>query len=322
MLTQYAIEKGACVQLAADSATPALAEGAFWFDLLNPTREDEKAVEQLLGIELPTRAEMLEIEVSSRLYVDAGTLVMTLPVINKSTSNEPESAAITFVLAKNKLVTVRYAEPAPFHLFSYRLSRQPALASTGEQALLGLLEQITDRLADILEGAMSSLDSFSQEVFKPQAKDHAQIDFREALRRIGHVADLTTKAKDCLLNLSRLLLFLTVQAELDEPGSARIKTLMRDAKSIDEHASFLTTKVSFLLDATLGLINVEQNNIIKIFSVASVVLLPPTLVASAYGMNFQFMPELNWSYGYPFAITLMIVSAVIPYIYFRRKKWL
>lgn len=297
-------------------------EGTFWIDLLNPTPDEESAVERVLGVEVPTRAEMSEIEASSRLYLEGRALVMTLPVINKSTSDEPESAAITFVLSGSRLVTLRYADPAPFNLFSQRLRRQPSLAQTGEQAFLGLLEQITDRLADILEAAMASLDVFTRETLRNEDATAGLVDFKDVLRRIGRVSDLAAKAKECLLNLSRLLLFLTAQMDLSEASMSRVKSLMRDAKSIDEHASFVSSKVAFLLEATLGLINIEQNNIIKIFSVAAVAFLPPTLVASIYGMNFKHLPELDWDFGYPIALGIMLLSAVLPFMWFRRKKWL
>lgn len=324
MLTLYCHQNGGCLQKTYDAADPSVPppEGNFWIDLLNPTPEEESVVERVLGVEVPTRAEMSEIEASSRLYLEGRALVMTLPVINRSTSDEPETAAITFVLSGSRLVTLRYADPAPFNIFSQRLRRQPSLAQTGEQALLGLLEQITDRLADILEAAMASLDIFTRETLRSEDSTPGLVDFKDVLRRIGRVSDLSAKAKECLLGLSRLLLFLTAQMDLSEPSMSRVKSLMRDAKSIDEHASFVSSKVAFLLEATLGLINIEQNNIIKIFSVAAVAFLPPTLVASIYGMNFKHLPELDWGMGYPFALLLMFLSAVLPFLWFRRKKWL
>lgn len=322
MLTIYADNHGTCLQALVTNGAEGLPENIFWIDLLNPTLEEERAVESFLSIEVPTRDEMSEIEASSRLRLLNGIPVLTIPLIHKSTSDEPETTTVTFVLAAGKLVTVRYADPAPFSLFGQKLHRQPGLAKTGEQAFLGLLEQITDRLADILEFAMAALDAFSRDNFR--ANDHFQemVDFKDALRKISRVGDLATKAKECLLNLSRLLLFLATQVPFDDAGGLRIKTLTRDVKSIDEHAAFVSAKTSFLLDATLGLINVEQNNIIKIFSVAAVILLPPTLVASVYGMNFHHMPELDWTYGYPMALGLMALSAIGPFLFFRRKKWL
>jgi magnesium transporter len=183
---------------------------------------------------------------------------------------------------------------------------------------MNLLEQIVDRLADIMEACVAELETISREIFgEDGGRDH-----KEVLRRIGRVGDLSTKAKDSLLSLNRMVLFLTAQARVGKETRTRLKTLSRDVVSITEHATFVASKVTFLLDATLGLINIEQNNIIKIFSVAAVAFLPPTLIASIYGMNFQILPELGWEYGYPMALGLMVLSAVLPFWYFKHRGWL
>jgi len=322
VLTFYGIdeEKGSSKVFA--SVPETLPRNTLWIDLLNPTREDERAVERLLGVEIPTRDEMQEIEFSSRLYVEAGALVMSQPVINKSATDQPETAVVTFILTKECLATVRYAEPAPFSMFIQRLARDATLAHSCEDVLVGLLEQIADRLADILEGATSELEKISRDIFLPSGEQLQGNDFKIILSRIGHVSDLSSKAKDSLLNLNRLNLFLAAHMGEDSDLAGRIKTLSKDVHSLDEHGVFLSAKVSFLLDATLGMINIEQNNIIKIFSVAAVAFLPPTLIASIYGMNFHVLPELEWSLGYPMAIFLMLLSAIVPFRYFRAKKWL
>lgn len=325
MLALYSWKNGECIKIPFEILDPLAPtpEGTFWIDLVSPTIDEESAVERILGIDMPSRAEMSEIEASSRLYTRGEVLVMTLPVIYQSVSDEPETTSVTFVLAEDKLVTLRYADPAPFVLFTQRLQRRAVKIRSGEQALLALLEQITDRLADILEAAMASLDAFSRETFRSDDALATGIpDYKNSLRRLGRVGSLSGKAKESLLSLSRMLLFLTAHMDVEDSGLTRIKTLMRDAKSIDEHASFLSSKVAFLLDATIGLINIEQNNIIKLFSVAAVIVMPPTLVASIYGMNFRMMPELDWAFGYPFALVLMVISAIIPFWWFRRKKWL
>ncbi|MDD2325759.1 MAG: magnesium transporter CorA family protein [Alphaproteobacteria bacterium] len=323
MITLYHLDQGRVISSSAAVAAGVLPESTVWIDLFNPEHGEERAIEALLGIDIPTRDEMQEIEASSRLYVDDDALVMTMAVLNKPTSDEPEAASVTFILVKNRLLTVRYVDPLPFGLFTQRIHKQPFLAASGEQALLGLLEQIAGSLADILEAATADLEGLSNAIFTSSETKRIQgTDYQEALRRIGHVGDIATKAKGSLLNLTRLLLFLAAQAEAEKEAKGRMKTLMQDANSIDEHARFLSAKVSFLLDATLGLINLEQNNIIKMFSVAAVAFLPPTLIASIYGMNFRVLPELSWHYGYPLALLLMVLSAVIPFWYFRAKKWL
>lgn len=323
MLTLYHLEEGAVRQTTITDEPPERMPGhVLWVDLFYPTKEEESITERLLDIEMPTRDEMQEIESSSRLYVDENAVVMIMPVLNKTATDEPESKAITFMLVGGRLVTLRYTDPVPFTMFTNRLMRFPSLGGSGEQIIMGLLEQIADCLADILESGAANLDALSHGVFRNKEDTNISVDFKDVLRRVGYVADIATKAKDSLLNLNRLALFLLAHVDLKKDGKNRIKTLMQDASSIDEHASFLSGKASFLLDATLGMINIEQNNIIKIFSVAAVAFLPPTLIASIYGMNFQAMPELQFDYGYPLALILMITSAIMPFWYFKRKKWL
>ena len=319
-------------QAVAEHAGDLLTREAVWVDLCNPTPSEIAAIERAFNTEIPTREEMGEIEASSRLYTENGALVMTAPVLHRATAEIPESGVITFMLLTETLVTVRFVDPLPFAVFARRAERNPAMAATAQSALLGLLESITDRLADVLELAQADMEQVSREIFAKRAEVLGGKQSREArrkapdlqdmLRRIGRVGDLATKARDSLLGLSRIAVFLNAQGEMKKDIKGRIKTLSRDLGSITDHAHFLAGKVNFLLDATLGLINIEQNAIIKIFTVAAVAFLPPTLIASVYGMNFDAMPELHWRYGYLLAIGLMILSAIVPMWYFRRRGWL
>ncbi|WP_417828123.1 magnesium/cobalt transporter CorA [Thalassospira sp.] len=293
-----------------------------WVDLHSPSAEEIKEIETRFGIEIPTREEMQEIELSSRLYEEDGALFMTVSVLTQATTDAPQTTAVTFILVKKTLITVRYADPVPFKTFVRRVKRSPALANSAEAVLFGLLEQIVDRLADVMEQTAADLENLSNLVFISRDDRNTDQDHRETLRQIGRTGNLSGKAKDSLLNLHRLGLFLSTQARLKKDAKARLKILSRDIVSITEHANFIANKVTFLLDATLGMISLEQNNIIKIFSVAAAAFLPPTLIASIYGMNFEFMPELGWEYGYPVAIGLMVLSAVLPLLYFKRKGWL
>lgn len=323
MITLYHLEHGRFVDTKVEDELDTLPENTVWVDLISPTREEEAIVQKWLDIEVPTRDEMQEIETSSRLYTDDnGALVMTMAVLDRPTSDEPEAPSVTFILVGNRLLTVRYVDPVPFNQFIGRIKRQPSLALSGEQALLGLLEQVSDYLADILEGATFDLEGLSRNIFRTSKDDANATNFNEVISRIGHVGDLATKAKGSLLNLTRLLLFFAAHSDIDKEVKGRMKILMQDANSLDEHVRFLSAKVSFVLDATLGLINLEQNNIIKMFSVAAVAFLPPTLIASIYGMNFKVFPELDWTFGYPFALALMVLSAALPLWFFWRKKWL
>jgi magnesium transporter len=319
-------------QAVAEHAGDLLTREAVWVDLCNPTPSEIAAIERAFNTEIPTREEMGEIEASSRLYTENGALVMTAPVLHRATAEIPESGVITFILLTETLVTVRFVDPLPFAVFARRAERNPGMAATAQSALLGLLESITDRLADVLELAQADMEQVSREIFAKRAEVLGGKQSREArrkapdlqdmLRRIGRVGDLATKARDSLLGLSRIAVFLNAQGEMKKDIKGRIKTLSRDLGSITDHAHFLAGKVNFLLDATLGLINIEQNAIIKIFTVAAVAFLPPTLIASVYGMNFDAMPELHWRYGYLLAIGLMILSAIVPMWYFRRRGWL
>jgi magnesium transporter len=247
---------------------------------------------------------------------------MTIPVVSKA-ATEPENASVTFILTANALVTLRYVDPLPFGRFARRLQRQPDLAANPEAALIGLLEQVIDRLDDILEGATADIDAISADIFRrPSRKPHRGDELHEILRRIGRAGDLASKARASVLGLNRLLLFLSTHPACATGGRGKIEILMRDVQSLSDHDGFLAGKIGFLQDATLGMIDIEQSGIIKIFTIAAVAFMPPTLVASVYGMNFRHMPELDWPFGYPMALALMVVSAVLPFLLFRHKRWL
>jgi magnesium transporter len=297
-----------------------------WVDLDNPTNDEEAALEQGLGIEIPTREEMAEIEISSRLYYEDGAAFMTAMLPAQVHSDDPQMGPVTFVLAGARLITIRYHEPRAFQTFPARAEKVAMGCTSGETTLVTLLEAVVDRLADILERAGDEIDRTSHGVFQHSgAKPTRSRDFQKVLEQIGRENDLTSDIRHSLVTLERLVGFLahvTTQRKSSKDIRDRLKTLARDVRSLSDHASFLSQKITFLLDATLGMINIEQNAIIKIFSVAAVVFLPPTLIASLYGMNFERMPELDWTLGYPFAIGLMIVSAILPYWYFKRRGWL
>ncbi|MBP0614678.1 magnesium transporter CorA family protein [Jiella mangrovi] len=325
-----------------------LSDGAIWIDLHSPSPEEVAAVEALCAIAIPTREEMSEIEVSSRLYSEDGADVMTASVVHGVQTGKPAFAPVTFLLARGRLVTVRYSEPKSFQIFVSKLCRDPAVlpphqeaaeageiarsvgkAPTAEQLLVGLLETVVDRMADLLELISADLDKIGDDIFSSSAqkKPTGTADFKKLLQRIGAAGDLTSRVRESLATLDRLLPFM--QLVLDrkkgngmKDGKARVKVMARDIHSLNDFVSFLSNKTTFLLDTTVGMISIEQNAIIKIFSVAAVAFLPPTLVASIYGMNFHDMPELDWAYGYPYALILMAVSALLPMIYFRYKNWL
>ncbi len=299
---------------------------ASWIDLVSPTREEETELEALLGVEFPTREEMEEIEISSRLYEEDGGIFMTAQLPSTSEEGHSSMGPVTFVLIANRLVTIRHHDPRSFGLFASRATRAPLAGDGGETVFLGLLETLVDRLADIIERAGRTVTPVSKGIFQSAESQPARaLQYRDYLETIGRTGDLISDIRDSLMTLDRAIGFYAqnlVRREGTEEQRTRIKTITRDLHSIGDHANFLSGKITLLLDATLGMIGIEQNGIIKIFSVAAVVFLPPTLVASVYGMNFKLMPELNWPLGYPFAIGLMILSAMLPYWLFKRKGWL
>ena len=323
MLTIYETRSGALVS---QKGQPRVNEETVWIDLINPTSDEEKIIEGALGLDVPTREEQQEIEVSSRLYQEDGVYFMTATVLVHTDTPEPTATPVTFILAGQQLITVRYAEPRAFSIFLTRSKRPDASLINGSAVLIGLIETVIDRLADFLERAQAEVETLSRSIFGIRGSAGSrQRRFDGLLRSIGREGEITSLARESAYSLGRLLTFLTHAAnerKEDKLTKARIRTAARDVASLADHVSFLSNKIVFLLEATLGMINIEQNDIIKIFSIAAVVLLPPTLVASAYGMNFEFIPELKWFLGYPFALVLMVASAVLPYLYFKRKGWL
>jgi magnesium transporter len=325
MLSAYLPRGSSLERQVIDEAGP-VPEGAVWFDLVTPTVAEDKLLERALGIAVPTREEMQEIEVSSRLYVENGARYMTATLMCQSDTATPKTTAVTFILAGHKLVTVRYEEPKPFVLISNKLARSCTPTVSGESIMMDLLDAVIDRAADILERAGADIDRASHDIFEPEGRrTDRTITYRYILKTIGRKGDLTSKVRESLVSIGRLVLFLANEADsMKWPKEMRsqLKSMQRDVTSLSDHATYLGNKITFLLDAMLGVMSVEQNNIIKIFSIAAVVLLPPTLVATIYGMNFKHMPELEWIYGYPLALLLMVLAAILPYWFFKWKKWL
>jgi magnesium transporter len=301
-----------------------------WIDVLVPTVEEDHQVEKLLSISLPTREEMEEIEVSARLYQEDSAEFMTLTAVVRIDTEAPEMTPITFVQKGNTLVTLRYAEPKAFANYLSRAQKPGAVpCSTGELIMMGLIEALCDRIADTLETVGRDVDGVSRSVFRRTPGERPLLstgDMQTIIERIGRDGDLLSKVRESLVSINRVLTYHTTLDANDKlkvkEARARSRVLERDVVALTDQATFLSNKINFLLDATLGLINLQQNQIIKIFSVAAVVFLPPTLVASIYGMNFKHMPELDWPLGYLWAIALMIASAILPYYYFKRRGWL
>ncbi|MBL0403951.1 magnesium transporter CorA family protein [Microvirga aerilata] len=301
-------------------------DDALWIDMIEPTREEDRLVEVHLNIEIPTREEMADIEPSEILYHENNARYMTVRVLCSSESDTPKLIDVSFILTERALVTVRYGEPRSFSMFMSRAVKPGGCRHQPEAVLDGLIETIIDRAAEILGTVGGRIDRLSQSIFDNEKQGARRAaSFRAALKSIGRKGDIISNVRESMVSVERMLLFLSASMPRPQKTAgyqSEWRTALRDVQSIEEHATFLSNKIQFLLDATLGLVTIEQNDIIKIFSVMSVIFLPPTLVSSLYGMNFKFMPELEWDLGYPWAITLMILAAALPYLYFRWKRWL
>jgi len=323
MLTIYEMRSGA---LQPQKGQPRMTEQAVWIDLLNPTPEEEEKIERALKLDIPTREEQREIEVSSRLYQEDGVQFMTATVIYQGEEAQPKTTPVTFILAGARLITLRYAEPRAFALFVSRCNRSESDLTSGAAILIGLIDAIVDRMADFIERIQEEVDALSHSIFEIKGGVASrQRRFDVLLRSIGREGQTTSLARESAHSLGRLLTYFLQVANARKEAKllqGRIRTAARDVTSLTDHVTFLSSKIIFLLDATLGMVSIQQNDIIKIFSVAAVVFLPPTLIASVYGMNFDHMPELHWLFGYPFALGLMVLCAVLPYLFFKRKGWL
>jgi len=324
MLSVY-IPRGATLERAAIDPGASLPEEAVWIDLVTPTVQEDKLVEKLLGIAVPTREEMQEIEVSSRLYVENGARYMTATLMCQSDTPVPKTTPVTFILSGHRLASVRYDDPRPFAIVEHKLARTCPPKVSGDSVLMDLLDAVIDRSADILERIGAEVDQVSHAIFEPE-EEAARPSYDDVLKALGRKGDLTSKVRESLVSIGRLLLFLANEAEsMKWPKDTRtqLQSMQRDTMSLSDHVTYLSNKITFLLDALLGIVSIQQNDIIKIFSIAAVVFMPPTLVASIYGMNFHHnMVELDWEFGYPFAIFLMVVVAVLPLLFFKWKKWL
>ena len=300
---------------------------AVWIDMISPTAAEEAFVEAATGVGVPTRDEMVEIEPSSRMYQDNGAIYVTANLLYGHDAKSLSSGPVSFVLTPAHLITVRYASPKVFDIVKLHFERSDQMSADPCAVLVHLLDAIVDRLADVLEHVGADMDGISTSTFRRAAPGRqsrmSTVALQALLTRIGHAQDVVSKARDSALTLARLLGYLSFATEKDrKEAREHLKTLSRDVAALTDHANYLGNNVTFLLDAVLGLINLEQANIAKIFSVAAMVFLPPTLIAGIYGMNFEYLPELKWHFGYHYALIAMLASAVLPYALFKGRGWL
>jgi len=302
-----------------------------WIDLMNPSPVETAFVERTTKLPVPGRADLSEIESSSRLRATKEALYVNVPLIYRADSDEPETTPVGFVLTPDRLITVRFAELSSFTAVAKRKPAPEAPPLSSGAVLSDLVEAIVDRLADILERVAAELDVLSHRLFhtdltQPSRQRRSAVEspsLRVFLRRVGHNGDLVSKIRDSLLGIGRIIPFvLSLAGEwLPADVKPRLDTIRQDVASLNDYDAHLASKVQLLLDATLGMIDIEQNNIIKVLAIVSVVGIPPTLVASMYGMNFKNMPELDWAWGYPYGLAVIVISAILPVLWFKWRGW-
>ena len=320
MLNIFSLANGRLFQEEIDSPE-ALSESAkpVWVDLELPTVEEKNWITSRFGLTIPADAVDDDLEESARFYEeDNGELHIRSDFLIDD-DRTPRNVRVAFILFNNILFSVHGEDLPVFRLLRLRARRTPAMIGDAKDLLLKLYDADAEYSADTLEGIYLSLESVSGQVLKKEITDS---DAASVLAEIAREEDLNGRIRRNMMDTRRALSFMMRSRMLNAEQFEESRQILRDIDSLDSHTAFLFDKINFLMDATVGFININQNKIIKLFSVASVGLLPPTLIASVYGMNFQAMPELQWRYGYPFAIALMVASVAAPFWYFRRKGWL
>lgn len=315
MITAFAVSNGTLEQRAITGPDD-LDRTIVWVDLVAPTEDERRWVEGTYEQSLPTTEEMAEIEATARFYEDEHGLHINSYFLYEH-DERYNNLNVSFTLARRRLFTLHERDLPTFRMFRLRARRQAEFAHEASEILLGLLETTVEQLADELEQVYTALETVSQGVLSDSGDD-----MQEALARLATQEDVTGKIRLSLMDKQRILSFLSRRQLLDGEQRQELREILRDVESLLSHTAFLFEKVNFLMDAAMGFINLQQNRIIKIFSIAAVVFLPPTMIASIYGMNFEFMPELSWPLGYPFALLLMFASGATPYLYFRYRGWL
>lgn len=297
-----------------------------WLDLINPTAEEIDTAQKFLGIHLPQREELEEIESSSRHHEENGALYLSTPLVRRE-DDTALSLPVGFILKDGHLVTIRYADYFGFDVVGRRQAERATdiPSPSANELLLELIEEVINRLADTLESLARSLDAISRRVFNannPRNPARMGDMLRETLRKLGHAGDLASMARDSLLGFDRILIYIGDRTEHEALSfQTRLKVAGRDIASLNDFDAQTVTKVQFLLDATLGFISIEQNDGMKVLTVVSAIGILPTLIAGVYGMNFHDIPELTWKYGYPYSLSLMTLSIILPLIWFWRKGW-
>ncbi len=297
---------------------------AVWIDLLTPLPAQVEAV-TALGVDVPSLADMEEIEISNRLYHEGAADYMTVVLPGLSNAKVQTTGPVTFILTRDRLVTVRHHSPRPFETFPERADKSGAGCGSPAHLFLGISEEIIGRLADLQEATTRTLDEVSREVFSGTAVQQPAT-LQAALERAGREGEVMARVRLALLTMERALSFFGQLSEREDARGnglrSHVKAHLRDLQALEVHADFLSSRLAHVTDATLGMVNLAQNATVRILSVVAALFLPPTLIASIYGMNFTRMPELTEPWGYPASLALMLASSVATYLFFRWKKWL
>ena len=298
-----------------------------WIDLLNPTEEEERNLPQNLNIALPRQDEIWRNHALNRMYTRDGISYMTAAMLCDVDSGNPRTSPVTFILTPDFLITIRTIDPTSFLNFSENLLLQPKRFPSSADVLEGLLEEVITRVATRHNDVMKGLDALSRKIFSEQAFDSRHGDpsilMRGVLKQLGYLADLNSKINESVHSLTRMLAYFKEGHGQGNPSVDKdAERLIKDCQSLSDQTGFLNNQINFQLETSLGMINVEQNLIAKIFSVVALVFLPPSLVVGYFGMNFTHMPEFGWKYGGAFAFAVMGLFAVVPYVWFKRKRWL
>jgi magnesium transporter len=302
-------------------------KNAAWVDLVDPTEAERSAFEQAFGLRVPTKEQIVEIEATSRLRIENDALYLTAPLIFAG-ENEPWIVAPTgFALAEQVLLTVRFAKSAAFDTVIAELGAREQFAPA--LAFVRLLEVLVDRMADLLEASSRDLDDASHVIFRPDAPQRARLSretaqLRGLMIRTGRTSERMARIQYALVCLDRMAKFAVERGRewLAQDLASRLQIVSSDIASLVQFTEGLVSRVQLLQDAATGIINIDQNDVMKVLTIASVVGIPPVLVAGIYGMNFKNMPELDWAWGYPYAVALIVVTALLPLIWFKWKDWI
>ncbi len=328
MLSFYGSAIRGLIDAGADLAE--LPEHVDWIDAFEPTASEMAFLRKVMGTRMPTLDDLLKIESSSRLAAEDGALIMTLPATTKDDAGYPRATTVGFVVTPARVVTIRFARLPSFEDLAKQICDKGELLQGGYGATVTILEIMIDHVADILERIGADLDDMSRTVFRTgllegrrRRPQNANAGLGRMLKTIGRDGDLVSKANQSMLGLTRIVQYMTSKGgEAITPElKNRLETVNQDAKSLHEFQDHLAGKSQFLLDTVLGLTNIEQNNVFRVLTVVSVIGIPPTFIASMYGMNFKMIPEYDWTYGYAYALTLIFLSAFIPAVWFKVRGW-